>query len=330
MGHILPICNSKSAIRNFLWLAIALAAALLTTATQSRAADSRPNILFVMSDDHAYQAVGAYGSGLNRTPNIDRIAADGVRFDRCYVTNSLCGPSRAVILTGKYSHKNGFYDNVSQRPFDGSQPTVPKLLTAARYQTAIVGKWHLQSDPTGFDHWEILPGQGKYYRPEFITPAGKQAEPGYVTDLTTDKALGWLREGRDPSTPFCLMVQHKAPHRPWQPSAKNLALYRDRKFPEPATLLDHYAPRPAAKMADMRIRQMAPAWDLKLWEANDPARRLLYRQMGDFERGEWEKYVDPRLGDFAKAQPQAEERTRWFYQLYLRDYLACVASVDES
>jgi arylsulfatase A-like enzyme len=304
-------------------------------------AAERPNILFVMSDDHGYQAVGAYGSGLAATPNIDRIAAAGVRFDRCYVTNSLCGPSRATILTGKYSHKNGFYDNVSQRPFDGSQQTFPKLLQSAGYQTAVVGKWHLKSEPTGFDHWEILPGQGRYYRPEFITPSGQRAEDGYVTELITDKALDWLRTGRDRSKPFCLLVHHKATHRPWEPSAKYLARFQGKEFPQPATLMDDYATRPAAARADMRITQMAPATDLKIWEPTNPARRALYRLMGDAQRSEWERVVDPRLSAFKMAFPSAgpspeyrggEEarRMRWFYQIYLQDYLACVASVDES
>ena len=189
----------------------------------------RPNILFIMSDDHAYQAVSAYGSNRNTTPNIDRIAKEGVRFDRCYVTNSLCGPSRACILTGMYSHKNGFIDNRST--FDGSQTTLPKLLRAAGYQTAVVGKWHLVSEPTGFDYWDVLPGQGRYYRPEFMTggrPSAadgarapdrpKRAVDGYVTDVITDLAVEWLEEQRDKSKPFFLMVHQKAPHREWEPA----------------------------------------------------------------------------------------------------------------
>src|SRR5262249_31543786 len=138
----------------------------------------------------------------NRTPNIDRIANEGMRFDRCYVTNSLCGPSRAVILTGKYSHKNGFYDNISHHPFDGSQQTFPKLLQKAGYQTAIIGKWHLESDPTGFNFWEILQGQGQYYRPFLITADGKREVPGYVTEIITSEALDWLKNKRDPNKPF--------------------------------------------------------------------------------------------------------------------------------
>jgi arylsulfatase A-like enzyme len=300
---------------------------LILVAAVARAEVARPNILFIMSDDHAYQAVGAYGSRLNETPNIDRIATAGVRFDRCYVTNSICAPSRACILTGKYSHKNGHLDN--HTVFDGGQPTFPKLLQAAGYQTAVIGKWHLESEPTGFDHWEVLPGQGKYYRPDFITPAGKIAVPGYVTEVITDRAIDWLKQGRA-EQPFCLLVQHKAPHRSWEPAAKNLTLYQAQKFPEPSTLLDDYATRKAAEIAEMRISQMAPASDLKLWEANDRDRQFRYRQMSPADRAAWEKLIDPRLAKFAAANPQGDERTRWFYQLYLQDYLACVASVDES
>src|SRR6476619_7121887 len=202
------IRNPQSAIGNL----TLLVASVLFIVTLSVARAERPNILFIISDDHGYQAVSAYGSGLNRTPNIDRIAAEGARFDRCYVTNSLCGPSRACILTGKYSHKNGFYDNQGGR-FDGSQVTFPKLLRSAGYQTAIVGKWHLVSDPTGFDYWEILPGQGQYYNPPMNVNGKMVKKPGYVTDIITEDTLDWLKNKRDPSKPFLMMCQHKAPHR---------------------------------------------------------------------------------------------------------------------
>src|SRR2546421_9608244 len=186
----------------------------------SAAAARQPNILFIFSDDHAYQAISAYGDPrqLNQTPNIDRLAREGMIFNRALVPNSICGPSRACVLTGKYSHMNGFYDNTRSR-FDGSQQTMPKLLHAAGYQTAMVGKWHLVSDPTGFDYWEILPGQGQYYRPDFISAKGRRAVPGYVTEVTNDLALDWLEHKRDAKRPFVLMVQHKAPHRPWETAA---------------------------------------------------------------------------------------------------------------
>ena len=185
----------------------------------------RPNIIYIMSDDHAYQAISAYGGSLKdlaSTPNIDRIAREGIRFDRCLVTNSISGPCRAVILTGKYSHLNGFVANEGQKPFDGSQQTFPKLLQKAGYATAMIGKWHLGSDPTGFDHWEILPGQGSYYNPEFITKDGRHTEKGYVTELITDKCIEWIREAGGSGKPFMLMMHHKAPHREWQPGPNEL------------------------------------------------------------------------------------------------------------
>jgi arylsulfatase A-like enzyme len=285
-----------------------------------------------MSDDHAFQAVSAYGGTLNRTPNIDRIAREGMRFDRCYVTNSLCGPSRACILTGKYSHKNGFPDNILQKPFDGSQPTFPKLLQAAGYQTAIVGKWHLMSEPTGFDHWDILPGQGQYYRPDFISAQGKRAEPGYVSEVITEKALDWLEHKRDPNKPFALLVQHKAPHRPWQPAVSKLADREGEQIPEPATLFDDYSHRgSAARDAHMRISQMNPPSDLKLWESDKgPLKKALLDRMNASDRAVWEKLVGPRGEKFRAADPQGDDRTRWFYQLYIKDYLRCVDSVDDS
>jgi arylsulfatase A-like enzyme len=311
-----------------IWCAVPL---LIACAGEDvRAAEERPNILFIMSDDHAYQAISAYGSNRNTTPHIDRIAAEGIRFDRCYVTNSICGPSRATILTGKYSHKNGFYDNTSR--FDGSQTTLPKLLQKTGYQTAVIGKWHLVSEPTGFDHWEILPGQGDYYRPTFITPAGRHHVPGYVTDVTTQKALAWLEEKRDPSKPFFLMVHHKAPHRRWDPPVKYLTKFADELVAEPPTLMDDYANRgAAAKRAEMRIEQMDPESDLKLWGNDGPTRTWLYNHMTPDERAAWQKHVDPRLAEMEKENPQgASELRKAYYQLYIKDYLRCVAAVDDS
>jgi arylsulfatase A-like enzyme len=306
-----------------------LASLLLLFVTAADGSADRPNILFIMSDDHAFQAVSAYGGQLNRTPNIDRIANEGMRFDRCYVTNSLCGPSRACILTGKYSHKNGFRDN-STGKFDSSQTTFPKLLQNAGYQTAVIGKWHLVSEPTGFDHWDILPGQGQYYRPDFISAAGRRDVPGYVTDVTTELALDWLKSGRDAAKPFMLMVHYKAPHRPWHPARDRLADREQERIPEPATLFDDYTTRcRAAHEAHMRISQMRPESDVKLWEKNSSERKFLFNRMSAADRAAWEKYVDPRLDQYRAANPQGDERTRWFYQLYLKDYLNCVASVDE-
>ena len=224
----------------------------------------RPNILFVFADDHAYQAIGAYGSRINQTPNLDRLARGGMRFERCLVTNSICAPSRAVILTGKYSHLNGVLDNRSA--FDGSQETFPKLLQQAGYQTALVGKWHLKSDPTGFDHWMVLPGQGSYYNPELRSAEGSVQIEGYVTDVITDLTLDWLKQGRDPDRPFLLMYQHKAPHRSWMPGPKHLSDFRSQTIPEPETLFDDYSRRasPAANQSMEIGRHAILGYDLKL------------------------------------------------------------------
>ncbi len=214
----------KMSLRTLLiYLAVGLFIGVVALSLPASAAATRqPNILFIFSDDHAYQAISAYGDPrqLNQTPNIDRLAREGMIFHRALVPNSICGPSRACVLTGKYSHMNGFYDNTRCR-FDGSQQTMPKLLHKAGYQTAMVGKWHLVSDPTGFDYWEILPGQGIYYNPPMIRMGEKVKTDGYVTDIITDLSLDWLKK-RDKSKPFLLMCQHKAPHREWSPNLKYL------------------------------------------------------------------------------------------------------------
>src|SRR5579875_1471862 len=203
----------------------------------------RPNIVLIFSDDHGWQAISAYGESrkLLYTLHIDRLAQEGMRFDRCLVPNSICGPSRATLLTGKYSHANGFYNNTNSK-FDGTQTTFPKLLQKAGYQTAIFGKWHLVTDPTGFDHWHILPGQGIYYNPPMIRNGQRVKHDGYVTDILTDLALDWLRQ-RDKDKPFLLMLHHKAPHREWEPALRHLGHDKDRQYPIPDTLFDDYAGR---------------------------------------------------------------------------------------
>ena len=224
-----------------------------------------PNIVFIFSDDHAYQAISAYNDPrrLIETPHIDRLAREGMRFDRCVVPNSICGPSRASVLTGKYSHLNGFYNNTNSR-FDGSQTTFPKLLRAAGYQTAIFGKWHLVTDPTGFDEWHILPGQGVYYNPPMIHNGQRVKHQGYTTDIITELSLDWLKN-RDKSKPFLLMCQHKAPHREWLPAIRHLGHDHDRRYPEPPTLFDDYSGRGKAEHdQDMTIAKTMTAIDLKL------------------------------------------------------------------
>lgn len=302
--------------------ALVLACVTCTDAALQAADASPPNIVFIFSDDHAWQAISAYNDPrkLIQTPNIDRLAREGMRFDRCLVPNSICGPSRATVLTGKYSHRNGFYNNTNSR-FDGSQTTFPKLVQAAGYQTAIVGKWHLVTDPTGFDYWEILPGQGVYYNPPMIRNGKRVPHDGYVTDVITDLALDWLK-ARDRSKPFLLMCQHKAPHREWEPNLKFLAHDNDRQYPEPETLFDDYSGRGKAEHEqDMTIEKTLTERDLKLV----PPRELKPDQLTA-----WNAWYEPRNEAFRKANLRGRDLIRWKYNRYLHDYLGCVASVDES
>ncbi len=266
------------------------------SAENTSASVTRPNIVYIMSDDHAAHAISAYGSKINSTPNIDRIAREGILLENCFATNALCAPSRAVILTGKHSHLNGVTTHRSPA-FDGSQITYPKLLQRAGYQTAIVGKWHLKSDPTGFDYWNILPGQGAYYDPAMIENGTRTKRKGYATDLITDYSIKFL-EQRDKSRPFLLVSQHKAPHRPWQPDEKHKDMYNDVEIPQPATFNDDYTSRATpARLAEMRI-------------------------LGDL-----------KISD-VKSTPPAElsgaELKNWYYQRYIKDYLRCIASVDDN
>ena len=317
-------------------LVVALGA-LAGCAPSPGVSDTRPNILLIIADDHAYQAIGAYGSVLNETPNIDRIADAGIRFDRALVTNSICAPSRAVILTGKYSHVNGVLDNVDD--FDGDQPTFPKLLQAAGYQTAAFGKWHLKSEPTGFDEWEVLPGQGHYYNPDFRTPAGVVRREGYVTDITTDLALDWLESDRKAEQPFFVWLGHKAPHRNWMPGPDHLTTYADTTFAEPPTLFDDYSTRaPGAATQEMEIdRHMTLMYDLKLrpagpatpdWERNFWAG--MQERMTAAQLAEWDAAYGPRNEAFLTAPPVGDDLVRWKYNEYLKDYLRTIASVDDN
>jgi len=310
--------------RGFLRLAAGTAAAAAVgrpgAAIGAEAAPQRPNIIYVMTDDHARHAIGAYGSKVNTTPHIDRLAKEGMRFDRCFVTNSICGPCRAVVLTGKHSHANGFLTNGNR--FDGSQQTMPKLLRKAGYTTAMVGKWHLKSDPTGFDFWEILIGQGPYYNPPMIRNGERVSHTGYTTDIITDVALDWLKNKRDKSKPFLLMYQHKAPHRNWQPGPKYLHKYDDVTIPEPETLWDDYTGRgSAAKQQTMTIERHLNANDLKLQAP---------RNLTPAQRKAWDAAYNPKNEAFRKAGLTGKALVRWKYQRYMKDYLRCIASVDDN
>lgn len=293
---------------------------LLTFASLSAA--DRPNILFIFCDDHATQAISAYGGPLAEiapTPNIDRIAEEGMLFRKCYVTNSICGPSRAVVLTGKYSHLNGFRTNGDT--FDGSQETAPKLLRKAGYQTAIVGKWHLKSEPTGFDHYEVLKGQGQYYNPLLKTNGKDVKHEGYTTDIITDRTLDWM-EQRDPDKPFFLMSQHKAPHGRWEPALRHLEFLDDVDVPEPPTLFDDYSGRSkAAAGHEMGIAD----------HMGD--HRLMFKYSSKHtpeQLAVLDAHFRPRNEAFLKMNLEGKDKTRWQYQRYIKNYLRCVKAVDEN
>ncbi len=299
------------------------------------------NILFIMSDDHAYQAISSYDNRLINTPNIDRLAKEGRRFINSFCTNSICGPSRAVLLTGKYSHKNGMIDNATA--FDGSQMTFPKLLRNAGYNTAVIGKWHLKSDPTGFDYWNILPGQGDYYNPDFIEMGKRDRVDGYVTDLITDKSINWI-DSLDKTKPFCLLMHHKAPHRNWLPNLKYIDAFEGKDFPIPDTFFDDYKSRSdAPPKSEMSIsKNMSMDYDLKVdlkkEEVEDPSREIIfgdywgsiYSRMTDKQRAEWDRIYKKRSAEYKTLKPKENELDKWKYQNYLRDYLRCILSVDES
>ncbi|MDF7824527.1 sulfatase-like hydrolase/transferase [Pontiellaceae bacterium B12227] len=302
---------------------------------------SPPNILFIFSDDHSIQTIGAYESRLqsflqehNVTPNLDRLAGEGAVFTRSYCCNSICGPSRAAVLTGKHSSQNGYLVNANNDPFDGSQWTFPKVLQQNGYQTGLIGKWHLKSDPTGFDSWEILPGQGTYYRPAFVSPAGQKVEEGYVTDLVTEKSIDWL-EQRDPDRPFLLMCQHKAPHRVWMPPPQYFDYLKEVPVPEPDTLFDDYATRASgAANQQMEIgRHMRLNIDLKVYPEPVADQK---KPFGDFarmtpaQRRAWDAAYDPENQAFLKAGLSGRALTSWKYQRYLHDYLRCIKAVDDS
>lgn len=316
--------------------ALGICSALGQTLTAQAAIHQQPNIIYIMSDDHAWQAISAYGGPLKDlapTPNIDRIAQNGMRFDRCLVTNSISGPCRAVLLTGKYSHVNGFLMNEGgQKPFDGSQQTFPKLLQAAGYQTAIIGKWHLFSDPTGFDFWEILPGQGNYYNPDFIDKNGRHQESGYVTELITEKCINWLNEAKKSGKPFMLMMHHKAPHREWEPGPNELTLYKKVKFPEPETLFDDYSGRGTAeKSQDMTIsKTLRIEEDLKLFKDRSKMKNTGLSRMDPQQMAAWDSVYNPIIRKFYKSNLSGQDLIRYKYQRYLQDYLACIAAVDKS
>lgn len=306
--------------------------------------DNRPNIVYIMSDDHGYQAISAYGYGLNNTPNIDRLAKEGAMFTRASVTNSICAPSRAVILTGKFSHINGKVD-IAHSQFDWNQDNFAKRLQKNGYQTAIIGKVHLAGRPQGFDYYAVLPDQGDYYNPDFIINGDTVNLKGYVTDLTTDMTLKWLEE-RDPSKPFCVLYHQKAPHREWLPALRYIKEYTHKTFPEPKTLFDNYQNRgAAAKEAEMNIyKYMNWAGDNKvppsvidelgLNHMPNLGKEAYNRYLGRMtfeQRKQWDSVYNPIMEQFAKDYPKMSQKEvmRWKYQRYMQDYLGTIAAVDD-
>lgn len=305
----------------------------------------RPNILFIMADDHAYQAISAYSGNLMQTPQIDRIANEGMLFTNACVSNSICAPSRATILTGKHCHIHGKTDNVF--PFDTTQITFPQLLQNAGYQTALFGKLHFGNNPKGFDEFKILPGQGTYYNPDFITKhEGNQRIEGYTTDLITDMTIDWLDKKRDIDKPFLLMYLHKAPHREWLPAPRHYKEFTKKTFPEPETLFDDYKGRgTAAKMAEMNLlKHMNWAGDSKIrpevmdelginescnWDKDAYAREV--GRMNTEQRAAWDSVYGPINEAFRKnyKNMSQEELMLWRYQRYMQDYLGSIAAVDE-
>ncbi len=318
---------------------------LFSACQQPSTKTKRPNIVFIMSDDHSYQAISAYNDRLIQTPNIDRIADQGMLFTNACVTNSICGPSRATILTGKHTHVHGKIDN--NFPFDTTNVTFPQLLHNSGYQTAMFGKLHFGNNPKGFDDFMILPDQGDYYNPDFITDKGDKTIMGYVTDVITDLTLDWLGKKRDEEKPFLLMYLHKAPHREWIPAKRHYKSFTQKIFPEPETLYDDYEGRgSAAKSAQMNLlkhmtisadNKIYPeiAKDLGIKESSDWGYKVFnskYDRLTEEQRQSWDSVYGVINEDFKKNYPNMADHDfmSWKYQRYMQDYLACIAAVDEN
>ena len=317
---------------------------LLSFICVSHAAGPRPNILFIFTDDHSPNAIGAYGRWLksvNPTPTIDRLASQGMTFHRSYCTNSICGPVRAVIETGKHSHLNGFRQNGNK--FDWNQQTFPKLLQQSGYQTILYGKYHLDGIPKGYDDWAVLPDQGLYYNPDFLTEKGQTTAEGYCTDIVTDMAVEWLKTKRDPSRPFMLRVQHKAPHRNWMPALRHLTAYDDALIPEPPTLfMDHRTQASPSRNQEVEIdRNMDLNYDLFVdltpdfdqppsQQRQDRSAWTNMKRMTPAQLQAWRAYYAPKDQAFHEAKLSGDALVRWKHQRFMRNYLACIKGVDES
>ncbi|MDO5664578.1 MAG: sulfatase [Bacteroidia bacterium] len=312
--------------------------AALTSCVGKAQQETKPlNIVYIMTDDHTRQMMSCYDNRHIETPNLDRIAENGVIFRNAYVANSISAPSRACLLTGKHSHKNGKIDNITS--FDGTQQTVQQLLREAGYQTAMIGKWHLDSKPTNFDHWVILPGQGNYYQPDFITPEGRKNFKGYATNLITDFGLDWLENGRDKEKPFCLFLHHKAAHRNWMPNIAHLKDYEDKTFELPDNFYDDYLGRKAASIQEMNIadnHDMDVVHDLKMLRTGVQTRlsdayiKGEYARLDSAQKEAWNAHYQPIINKFYSSNLQGKELAEWKYQRYMRDYAKTIKSMDEN
>lgn len=341
--------NVRSLI-SFSILIYAFVSCNLSKEENQKDSDKRPNILFIMSDDHAYQAISAYSEKLIKTPNIDRVANEGILFTNACVTNSICAPSRATILTGKHTHINGKIDN--KMPFDTTQVTFPQLFQEAGYETAMYGKLHFGNNPKGVDDFMILPGQGSYINPKFITPTGDTLITGYVTDIITDLTINWLDQKRDKEKPFMMMYLHKAPHRPWWPSPEKFKEFAQKTFPEPVSLFDDYSNRgTAAKSAEMNLlHHMKYGHDSKIrpetikemegvspyvppmnWGGIDGFTGP-YGRANDEQKALYDPVIDSINTWFKVNWPTMtdKQKMKWKYQRYMQDYLACISSVDDN
>src|SRR5688572_21835282 len=316
---------------------------LLIVTSSFSFAQPRTNILYIMSDDHDSDAISAYSKKFIQTPNLDRLANEGIKFNKAFVGNSICSPARATLLTGQHSHKNGVVDNRVR--FDSTKVTLPKLMQAAGYQTAVIGKWHLHSQPAGFDFWKVVPGQGLYTNPRFIEMDGKTiTQDGYATDVITDEAIKWL-EQRDQSKPFLLLLHHKAPHRNFVPKLRYLEEYKNKKIPEPETLFADTTNRGSAwEIQTMSIfKDMHLCSDLKI----DPAYLIgipeyqpdtdqinyynsIINRIPDSERNRYKEIYAERGKLLQQLKPKGKELLKYKFQWYMQDYLACVASIDEN
>lgn len=296
----------------------------------SFAQSQKPNVLIIISDDHAYQTIGAYGSNIGKTPSIDRIANEGATFTNAYVNNSICGPSRATLLTGKYSHKNGFKDNETS-DFDFSQPLFVKDLQSVGYHTAWIGKIHLGDALQGFTYYDILPDQGHYFNPDFISKDGRERVEGYVSDIVTDKALTWL-DTLDKAEPFCLVIGHKATHRTWMPDPKDFGTYDQDSIPLPSTFYDDYQGREAAMQQEMSIaKDMRMGYDLKMFESWEQMMKDgNFSRMNEQQKRQYAAYYQPIFEQFKDIPKEGKALAEWKYRRYMIDYLNTAQSMDRN